>query len=184
MGDSQGAAHALMLVPLTSSRWYELGGGWDGGSAPPWVPGAPTAPQQPLGAAGLGEPLSALPLAQHRLLLAALLPNGDIKALCGPFGVQLGFRGARRILWSLSCGPCGPSQEAPGWQGCSVAASVPALGLSTSRLEMRGGEAQLSAAPGVLTHDISCPCLWQRVEPGVPVRSRAPAPPEPPPALL
>lgn len=184
-----------MSVPLTSSRWYELAGGW-GASAPRspcGCPGLPLHPNNPWGLQGCraGVNPSLLSLwarEQHRLLLAAPLPYRVIKAVCGPLGCSWG---SERLGGSCGPppareGPCGPSEEAPGWQGCSVAASVPALGLSRSRLEMggRSGGAQLSAAPGVLTHDISCPCLWQQVEPGVPVRSRAPAPPEPPPALL
>lgn len=146
MGDSQGAAHTLMLVPGTSSRWCELAGGWGD------LPGAPTAPQQPLGAAGLpgrASPslLSLWARAQHSLLLAAPLPHRDIKTLCGPSGCGWGSEGPGR-----SCGPlpgpedpCGPREEAPGWQGLQRGCLCPCAWTEPIQTGNGGGTAERSA---------------------------------------
>lgn len=94
----------------------------------------------------------------------------------------MGFRDTRGTLGSrplpTSEAPCEAAEEAPCGQGCSTAASVPTAWTERIQAAKLGGDAtQWGVALGVLTRDISCPCLWQQVEPEVPVRSRLPAPP-------
>lgn len=174
------------------ASWSDRAGdwGWRGSAAlsPRGCPGLPVHPSGPwcetvlLGRVSPSLFLVSGALTWHCLFLASPLPERDVEIVCGPLGCSWGSE--------MPGGPWGPlsSSEAPrraaegahGWQGCSTTASVPTTWTEQIQAAKRGG----GTASGVLARDISCPCLRQQVEPEVPVRSRPPAPPEPPPALL
>lgn len=194
LGSSQGATLALGLVPSTSSWLVRRGRGLglEGSAAlsPRGCLGLPVHPAGPWGeAVPLGRVSPSLLLAfgavaWHSLVLAT---REGCRSSLWPFGVQLGFRDAG--------GPWGPIPSPAARLPMGLQRRLPAaraaarpppslpLGPSGSRL-WNGEGAQWGVALGVLARDISCPCLWQQAEPEVPVRSRPPAPPEPPPALL
>lgn len=187
-------------IDLQLACWAGQGAGTGGGAAsssPHGCPGAPCAPSRSLGRVGIagqGEPcLLLIPraLAWHSLVLAAPLPQREAEIAPGPLGCDsgLGVQGGAPpgvLLLPSREDPHEDEEEAPVWQGCSAATSVHAAW--TERIQAAkwgGGTAGGSAvARGVPAHDISCPCSQQQVEPAVPVRSRPPAPPEPPLALL
>ena len=150
-----GAALAVILVLLTSSGW----GLW--GSTAPSPFGCSEA-----SCAGQHERLSAhhlwRPGTVWGALLGVLSPNPQQTSVPAGMYVEELLSG-RAAAWSPP---------------------FPPLGRSGSRLQNGGHRGVQCCAWGSSTHDISCPCLWQRAEPAVPMRSRPPAPPEPPLVLL
>lgn len=150
--------------------------------------GLPVLPAGPWDEAAPTVPLCSSPpgLWHDAVLLAATLPEGNVEIACGPSGCSWGSAMLGEpwgpVLSPAVRLPAGLRRRRRAGRAAARPHPSPLLELSRCRLRIAGG--QRGVALGVLSHNISCPCLWQQVEPEVPVRSRPAAPPEPPPALL
>lgn len=169
-----GAALAVILVLLTSSGW----GLW--GSTAPSPCGYSEASR-----AGQHERLSAHHLWRPGTAQCAFGCFERGRNSSCPFGVWGALLGVLSPNLQQTSVPAGMYvEELLSGRAAAWSPPSPLLGRSGSRLQNGGHRGVQCCAWGSSTHDISCPCLWQRAEPAVPMRSHPPAPPEPPLVLL